>query len=326
MSRPLRLEYAGAVWHVTSRGNEKREIFRDAEDRAVFLRLLARMTARFGWRIHAFVLMGNHYHLLLDTPEPTLSRGMRELNGIYAQRFNERHERVGHLMQGRFRGILVEKESHLLELTRYVVLNPVRAGLTSSPEEWVWSNYPATAGRCAPPRWLEVDWTLGQFGPESATAQALYRDFVAAGCRDSRRPWDALRGQIFLGRESFIADVRARIEGRTVGGEVPRAQRFPARPTVDQVIAATAETLGLRPLDIEAARGGIARSLVAFLARTEAGETLGRIGSLLSITPSQVAKLAKRGERAAASNARVRRRVRDIRVRLGRAGMDKVQT
>ena len=128
MARPLRLDHAGAVWHLTSRGNERREIFREDEDRERFLRILAGVVKRFRWRVHAYVLMGNHYHLLVDTPEPTLSRGMKHLNGVYTQNFNRRHRRVGHLLQGRFKAILVERESHLLELTRYVVLNPVRPG------------------------------------------------------------------------------------------------------------------------------------------------------------------------------------------------------
>jgi putative transposase len=109
VSRPLRLEYPGAVWHVTSRGNERRDVFRDDEDRGRFLAVLAWTVGLFRWRLHAYVLMGNHYHLLLETPEPTLSRGMRQLNGVYTRAFNRRHRRSGHLFQGRFKAIVVEK-------------------------------------------------------------------------------------------------------------------------------------------------------------------------------------------------------------------------
>lgn len=136
MARPLRLDHAGAVWHVTSRGNERRESLRDERDRERFLELVGDIAGNLRWRVHAFVLMGNHFHLLLETPEPNLSRGMRQLNGIYSQWFNRRHRRVGHLMQDRFKAILVEKQSHLLELARYVVLNPVRAGLVQSAGQW----------------------------------------------------------------------------------------------------------------------------------------------------------------------------------------------
>src|SRR6266542_306538 len=160
MARPLRLEHPGAVWHVTSRGNERREIFCDDHDRPDFLRQLAGVVTEFTWRLHAYVLMGNHYHLLFETPVPNLSQGIRQLNGIYTQRFNRRHARVGHLLQGRFKSILVEKERHLLELVRYIVLNPVRAGVTRTAAEWRWSNYRATAGLTSPPQWLDVNWTL----------------------------------------------------------------------------------------------------------------------------------------------------------------------
>lgn len=326
MARPLRLEFAGAVWHITSRGNERKEIFRDDEDRALFLRLLARMANRFTWRIHAFVLMGNHYHLLLDTPEPTLSRGMRELNGIYTQRFNRRHERVGHLMQGRFKGILVQRDSHLLELTRYVVLNPVRAGLATGPEQWRWSSYTATAGLCAPPRWLEIDWTLLQFASQRAAAQALYKDFVAAGCRDPRRPWDMLRGQIFLGSESFHREVRTRVEAIPISEEIPRDQRFPTRPSLDHVMAVTAAEFGIDLRDLRGGRGGLARAIAAFLARAVALESLDRIGRVLSIKASRVAKLAASAERLVNADPSLRRRAREIALRCRQEKMDKVQT
>jgi putative transposase len=326
MTRPLRLEFAGAVWHVTSRGNERKEIFRDDEDRTVFLRLLARMSDRFTWRIHAFVLMGNHYHLLLDTPEPNLSRGMRELNGIYTQRFNKRHERVGHLMQGRFKGILVEKESHLLELTRYVVLNPVRAGFVSHPEEWLWSSFRATAGLCDAPRWLEAAWTLQQFAPRPATARRLYRAFVDAGIGNPLRPWQELRGQIFLGSDAFHSQIRARIEGQPVSDEVPRSQRLPTRPSLDQVIAATARAFGVSRQEVAAGRGGPARAVVAFLARSEALERCRGIARVLSISPAHAAKLAALGERMVEKDPLVRRRALQLALRCRKSVMAKCQT
>ena len=154
MSRPLRLDHAGALWHVTARGNERREIFVDDEDRREFLRLLGRSVGLFGWKLHAWVLMSNHFHLFVATPEATLSRGMRQLDGDYAQYFNRRHGRGGHVFQGRFKAVLVQREAHLLELARYVVRNPVRAGLTKSPEDWPWSSYRATAGLEPVPEWL----------------------------------------------------------------------------------------------------------------------------------------------------------------------------
>ena len=140
MARPLRIEFPGAVYHVTSRGNERKAIFRDDQDRKTFLDTLKDVTRRYNWLCHAYCLMDNHYHLLIDTPNGNLSIGMRQLNGVYTQGFNKRHGRVGHLFQGRFKAVLVQKDNHLLEACRYVVLNPVRAERVQRPEEWIWSS------------------------------------------------------------------------------------------------------------------------------------------------------------------------------------------
>ena len=157
MARPLRIEYDGALYHVTSRGNERKAIFRDDTDRELFLATLFRVTERFHWICHAYCLMNNHYHLVIETPDGNLSKGMRQLNGVYTQAFNRRHRRVGHLFQGRFKGILVQKESHFLEVCRYVVLNPVRAKAVDHPRLWAWSSYRATGGLATIPRCLTVD-------------------------------------------------------------------------------------------------------------------------------------------------------------------------
>jgi len=160
MARPLHIQFEGAVYHVTSRGNARQDIFIDDEDRGVFLSTLGEVVDRFRWICHAYCLMSNHYHLLIETPSPNLSRGMQLLNGVYTQRFNRRHERFGHVLQGRYKAILVEKESHLLELARYVVLNPVRAKMVRSVRDWPWSSYRATAGQTDIPSFLQVDWIL----------------------------------------------------------------------------------------------------------------------------------------------------------------------
>jgi REP element-mobilizing transposase RayT len=134
------------VYHVTARGNAREPIFFDDEDRQSFLTILGSVVNRFNWLCHAYCLMGNHYHLLIETPDGNLSRGMRQLNGVYTQKVNRRYSRVGHLFQGRFKSILVDKGSYLLELARYVVLNPVRAKLVKDPKDWEWSSYRATVG------------------------------------------------------------------------------------------------------------------------------------------------------------------------------------
>jgi putative transposase len=225
MARPLRLEYPGAVYHVTSRGNARQDIVLDDRDRILFLEKLTHVIDRFGWRCHAFCLMDNHYHLLIETPQPNLSRGMRQLNGTYTQATNRRHQRVGHLFQGRFTAILVEKEAHLLELCRYVVLNPVRAKLVNHPRLWAWSSYRETAGERPAPAWLWTDWILGHFGTRQGEAQMRYRQFVADG-REGPRPWEQLTGQIYLGSEAFIAQHQP----DRVIRDIPRRQTQAVRP------------------------------------------------------------------------------------------------
>ncbi len=141
MARPLRLEYAGAPYHVTSRGDRREDIYFDDDDRIAWLKILDGVCGRFNWVVHAYCQMSNHYHLLVESVDGNLSRGMRQLNGQYTQGFNRRHGEVGHLFQGRYKAILVQKETYLLELTRYVVLNPIRAGMVSRLAHWPWSTY-----------------------------------------------------------------------------------------------------------------------------------------------------------------------------------------
>lgn len=183
MPRPLRVQFAGGVFHVTARGNRKADIFRDDSDRRLFLRILDATIARCRWRCHVFCLMPNHVHVVIETPEPNLSSGMQRLNGMYGQCFNHRHDLSGHLFQGRFHSKLVESNWHLLELSRYVVLNPVRAGLCARPEDWPWSSYRAMTGRAISPRFLVTDWLLNQFGKELDRARSSYAEFVAAAPR-----------------------------------------------------------------------------------------------------------------------------------------------
>lgn len=184
MARPLRLEFAGALYHLTARGNARSEIFADDEDRRVFLELLGKEIAQQGWRCYAYCLMGNHYHLLIETPEANLVAGMRRLNGVYTQAFNRRHQRVGHVFQGRYKSIVVDKDSYGLELSRYIVLNPVRARMVKRAQDWAWSSYGATVGAVAQPSWLDRDWVLGQMGTRKPVqayllSLALFRDSPA---------------------------------------------------------------------------------------------------------------------------------------------------
>jgi len=294
MARPLRLEFPGALYHVTTRGHERRAIARDDEARHRFLTLLGQTVGVFRWTLHAYVLMDNHYHLLVETPEPSLSRGMRQLNGLYGQAFNRRHGRVGHLFQGRFKSILVEEERHLLALCRYVVLNPVRAQIVQRPEQWRWSNYRYTAGLTPAPEWLVIHWTLEQFSPVRSRAQRLYREFV--GAEDVRSPWGEVVGQIYLGGEDFRRKLEKHIRAGSHSREIPRAQTHLGRPGLTLLLTTVARVYQTTEEAIRHGRGGPARTLVAYLGRTEGALKLWEIAGGLALDIARVSRLAAEGE------------------------------
>ncbi|MCF6336502.1 MAG: transposase [Gammaproteobacteria bacterium] len=236
MARPLRIEFSGALYHVTSRGDRREAIFEDDEDRQIFLYTLAEVVERFNWLCHAYCLMTNHYHLLVETPDGNLSKGMRHLNGVYTQATNRRHSRSGHLFQGRFKGIIVDKDSYLLELTRYVVLNPVRAGIVRQPGKWPWSSYCAMTGKTPTPSWLATDGILAQFAKRRTTAQKRYSEFVAEGIK-KESIWSELQQQIYLGDEKFIKRVQRKANVQGDESSVPRAQRRAPAPTLEKIAA-----------------------------------------------------------------------------------------
>lgn len=236
MARPLRIVFPGAFYHVTSRGNNKNEIFKDDHDREDFLKILYQVNTRYNWLCHAYCLMNNHYHLLIETPDGNLSIGMRQLNGVFTQLFNKRHGTVGHLFQGRFKGILVQKDSHLLEVSRYIVLNPVRAKLIKNPNQWKWSSYAATAGQRSKPSCLTVDGILGQLSPKRMKAEGIYRQFVRAGIR-SESIWKDLRAQSILGEDSFVERLKDHLKGKEAIPDISKSQRFINRPSLEKILS-----------------------------------------------------------------------------------------
>ena len=237
MARPIRIEYPGAVYHVASRGNARQDVFYDDEDREKFLEKLTSVKERYGLIIHAYCLMNNHYHIVVETPRGNLSKGMQRLNGDYTQDYNRRHERVGHLFQGRYKAVLIEKESHLLEVTRYVVLNPVRAKMVKTPAEWKWSSYKATAGMEAAPEFLFEDWILGRFCKKKAEAQRRYRQFVGRGIRKKGSPFDGVAAQIVLGSGGFLESCKDMLKSKGDIKEHPRYQRKMVRPVLEKIFS-----------------------------------------------------------------------------------------
>lgn len=240
MARPLRIEYAGALYHLTSRGDRREDIYLSDADREEFLGILGDVCEHYHWVCHAYCLMGNHYHLLIETPDGHLSQGMRQLNGVYTQRFNTSHRRVGHVFQGRYKGILVEKDTYLLELARYIVLNPVRAGMVRTAKDWPWSSYRATSGQANCPVWLEVDWLLASFGRRKGRAIVGYKQFVAEG-KKQPSPWEQLKGQVYLGSDRFVETMQAKIEDDKDLSEIPSTQRRALAKPIDEYVRVAAD-------------------------------------------------------------------------------------
>ena len=235
MARPLRIEYSGALYHVTSRGDGYEDIYLDDGDREGFLAVLAHVCERFNWVVHAYCLMSNHYHLLVETPDGNLSRGMRQLNGVYTQNFNRTHGRAGHVFQGRYKAILVEKDSYLLELARYIILNPVRAEMVRSAKDWPWSSYRATAGLAEIPSWLKTDWLLSGFAKRKLLAVERYREFVKQG-KNQPSPWQNLKNQMYLGSDAFIDEMQSQIDPLADLSETPAAQRRQAPKSLSEYV------------------------------------------------------------------------------------------
>ncbi len=239
MARPVRIEFEGALYHVTSRGDRREAIYEDDSDRARFLELLGEVAGGFNWVVHAYCLMSNHYHLLIETPDGNLSKGMRQLNGVFTQYSNRRHRRSGHLFQGRYKAILVDADRYLLELARYVVLNPVRAGMVADAGDWLWSSYGAMVGAQASPDWLATDGLLSAFANTRNEARRRYMQFVAAGV-GAEPIWKHLNRQVYLGSDDFVLRMQERA-GEVDEINVPHAQRRAPPPSLEAIAAAHAD-------------------------------------------------------------------------------------
>jgi REP element-mobilizing transposase RayT/transposase-like protein len=295
MSRPLRIELAGGLYHVTSRGVDRGAIYFDDADRERWLDVLGEVCERYRWRVHAWCQMTNHYHLVIETPEANLAEGMRQLNGVHTQSVNRRRGRCGHLFQGRYRAILVERDAYLLELARYVVLNPVRAGMVKGPRQWPWSSYRAMVGVEATPSWLLREWILGQFARRRSDAIVRYVDFVRAGV-GLPSIWEQLKGQIYLGGDRFVAQMQALLQDDRAPGElleVPRAQRWPLPAPLAQ--------FERRHAPREAAMVAAFRS---------GGYSMAEIGRHFGVHYSTVSRYVRKASRSAAEQPQTRQPVR----------------
>jgi len=224
MSRPLRLEFPDALYHITSRGDRREDIYEDEGDRVAFLDLFGSVITQFNWLCYAYCLMDNHYHLLVQTPDANLSKGMRQLNGVYTQSYNRKHNKTGHLFQGRYQAILVDEDAYLLELSRYIVLNPVKANMVIQASDWEWSSYRATTEKILVPEWLSINHVLSQFSQQRKTAIRKYEEFVLAGIKNGPI-WGQLINQIYLGDAEFIGKMQTHLTEQQKDIQIPKIQR-----------------------------------------------------------------------------------------------------
>jgi REP element-mobilizing transposase RayT len=292
MARRPRVEFAGAFYHVICRGNQRQRIFRDDHDRKRYLELLAKLKQAYGFRVHAYVLMENHVHLLLEAGEIPLSRVMQRFGSGYTQYFNWRHKLVGHLFQGRYKAILCDKDSYLLELSRYLHLNPVRAKVVKDPGEYVWSSYRSYITDGSKQPWLDTTEVLRQFSRTVREAKKHYRKFVSEGMDEGHKEeyYDVLDGR-FLGDRQFAEEVKSK-----AGDE----EKVRIKIKADALLEAVCKVLGMTRRTVIGAgkdRERVrARELVSHVGRSCTELSVKAIGEMLGVDPTCVSRSVTRIE------------------------------
>lgn len=284
MARQLRIEYEGAFYHVTSRGNQKGQIFWDDHDKDRFIKILRRTKERYGYLLHAYVLMGNHYHLLLETPFAKLKQVMQNINTSYTVYINRRHERVGHLFQGRYKAFIVDKENYLLELGRYIHLNPVRAGIVRRPDEYKWSSYRDYLLTMRKEKVTDIDDTLFFFSKKRALAVKRYQEFAEAGIKEES-PLKRAVGSI-LGGEVFREEVSRYVQEVTDKTEVPEVKKIGIKHNIPDIIKAVAQyfRVGEDELLKRKRATGEQRKLAIYLSKIISGGKNVEVGKVFGIT------------------------------------------
>jgi REP element-mobilizing transposase RayT len=283
MGRPIRIEYPSALYHITSRGNEKKDIFQREGDRVKFLQILEDYHDRYGILIHSYVLMDNHYHLILETPKGNLLKVMHGINSSYTGYFNRKYGRSGHLFQGRYRGILVEKDTYLLSLSRYVHLNPVRAGVVDRPQQYRWSSYVGYIGKEKESEWVEYAWVFSQFGKEKKRARRRYREYVEEGLRAKETtPLRNLHGQVILGDQVFIERIKGMLKGRRLSQGIVERKRLLEHPSATEVVGVVSEAYGIDQEEIleRGGRANTARKVAIYYCQRYTGLSNEAIGEL----------------------------------------------
>lgn len=285
MSRQLRIEYPGAFYHVTTRGNQKQPIILCDRDRSVIIGYIKEAMAKFNAKTHVYCLMQNHYHLLLETLLGNLSKILHFINTSYSVYFNKKHARTGHLFQGRYKAILIEKDTYALELSRYIHLNPVRAGIVAFPEEYPWSSYREYMGIRTTESWLNTAYMLGYFGQDLGIARSRYADFVVEAIgQKAENPLKKAGRSLILGSEDFIARIKKEFLVDTPENrEVPAIRSLKEKPPLDIIHRTVEQSLGRK--------NRYARNAAIFLCRKRTDYTLADVAGFYGISKSAVAKI-----------------------------------
>ena len=310
MARPLRINFSGAFYHVTSRGNERKNVFKSKRDREKFFEYLESATQRYDAVIHAFCLMDNHYHLLIETPSGNLPQIMRHINGAYTTYFNVKRARSGHLFQGRYKAIVVEIDEYAKELSRYIHLNPVRAKMVNTPEEYEWSSYQFYIGVQKPPEWLYRDFILGYFGGKVSISQKGYSNFVSAMVNEKYdSPLDEVVSSTLLGSPGFITFIKDKfLSGKKPDKNLPALKELVEKASMHDIFDEVESVFGKEP--------ALGRNVKMFLSQRYTGEKLKDIGTHFGIGESGVSQASRRVDDKIRSDKKLRRKIRKIEKKL----------
>ena len=294
MARQLRIEMAGGFYHVLARGNEKKRIFRVLGNRDQFLSLLGRAYRRYGCLFYVYALMPNHFHLLIETKRKNLSKIMHFINVSYSVYFNRKYNRIGHLFQGRFKSIFVQKESYLLELSRYIHTNPDRAGFEGKLTNYRWTSYCYYDASRKHPPWLHVRWIIERFGRNWSTAKKEYQHFVEYGLRSTiKNPFENTYKGVILGTDNFIDETKRSSE-KELNHNIASYKSLSRRHTFDNIIKITSQHFKIPSIDLfKRKRLFLPRQIAMYLIREHTDLTIKGIGEYFNVSGCAVSQNAK---------------------------------
>ena len=318
MARQLRIEYEGAFYHITSRGNQRERIFWDNKDREKFKNILRRTKERYSYLLHSYVLMDNHYHLLIETPYANIKQVMQNINTSYTVYVNKRHKRTGHLLQGRYKAFIIDKEIYLLELGRYIHLNPVRAGIVKRPEDYKWSSYREYIYRSNKEAITDTTDTLYAFSKKQAIAAKKYQEFVNAGIKVKTPLKDAV-GSI-LGDKIFREDVLRHLKGKQDKREIPELKKLQTKHKVEDIVKAIAKYYGIREEELLKRKKATERQrkIAIYFSKVLSGEKNIEVGRVFGITIQAVTNAVRGIEVKRVEDRKVDKEIIQIKEIVGR--------